>query len=303
MPKKENKPLGFELVKTQRNVFRVNLLVPNYPVGWEQWFLLTSDRHWDNPKSDHDMQRAHLDEAVKRGAGVIDCGDFFCAMQGKADPRSAKPDIRPEHQTGDYFDKLVSTAADFFEPYAHHLLFIARGNHEASVLKRQETDLIQRLVSVLNDRTGSQVHNAGYSGFIRFVLTDKKTRRSIGKSLVAHYSHGTGGGGGTTRGVGMTARKAQYLPDAHIVMSGHIHESWKMDLVRYRLSTQNRTYLDEQTHVLLPTYKQEYDGFEGWHVTTGKPPKPIGAYWLRLFVPRVFAGEDKRLLYEITRAQ
>ena len=101
----------------------------------------------------------------------------------------------------------------------------------------------------------------------------------------------------------MTARKAQYLPDAHIVMSGHIHESWKMDLARYRLSTQNRTYLDEQPHVLLPTYKQEYDGYEGWHVTTGKPPKPVGAYWLRLFVPRVFKGEDKRLLYEITRAQ
>ncbi len=32
---------------------------------WEQWFLLSGDRHWDNPKSDHALQKDHLDEAVK----------------------------------------------------------------------------------------------------------------------------------------------------------------------------------------------------------------------------------------------
>ena len=303
MAKKQPKPLAWKVTKTERNVFKISMLCGNYPRGWEQWFLLTSDRHWDNPKSNWELQKKHLDEALERGAAVIDCGDWFCAMGGKADPRSAKPDIRPEHQVGDYFDSLVTTAADFFEPYSHILAVIGTGNHEASVLKRQETDLIQRLVSVLNDRTGSTIHSGGYSGFLRFILTERKSGRTLGKSLVCHYSHGSGGGGGTTRGIGMSARKSQYLPDAQLVISGHIHESWKLDLVRYRLSTQNNTFLDEQTHLLLPTYKQEYDGFEGWHVTTGKPPKPIGAYWLRLFVPRTFKREDKRILHEITRAQ
>ena len=61
-------------------------------------------------------------------------------MQGKYDPRSSKDDLRPEHQGSNYLDSLVNTAADFFEPYAKNLIMIARGNHEAAILKRQETD-------------------------------------------------------------------------------------------------------------------------------------------------------------------
>jgi hypothetical protein len=30
------------------------------------------------------------------------------------------------------------------------------------------------------------------------------------------------------------------------------------------------------------TYKEEYGAGEGgWHIETGKPPKPLGAWWLR----------------------
>ena len=30
---------------------------------WEQWALITSDRHIDSPKSDRSMQRRHLEQA------------------------------------------------------------------------------------------------------------------------------------------------------------------------------------------------------------------------------------------------
>ena len=54
----------------------------------------------------------------------------------------------------------------------------------------------------------------------------------------------------------------------------------------------------------IPTYKEEYiDGYGGWHVERGAAPKPIGAVWLRLFVPEVFRGKDKQILFEITRAK
>ena len=33
---------------------------------WEQWALLTADRHLDNPHSNKAMQRRHLDQAVER---------------------------------------------------------------------------------------------------------------------------------------------------------------------------------------------------------------------------------------------
>lgn len=97
---------------------------------WEQWFLLRSDAHHDNPHCLQDLELEHLELARERGAGVIDAGDLFCAMQGKYDKRASKSCLRPEHQVDDYLDALVRTAADFYQPFAHNFVVIADGNHE-----------------------------------------------------------------------------------------------------------------------------------------------------------------------------
>lgn len=292
---------NYHVSKLNRNVFSINMQATPTVSKWEQWFLLTSDRHWDNPKSNWELQIKHMKEARKRQAGIIDCGDFYCAMQGKYDPRSNKGDVRDIHQVPEYLDSLVSTSCDFFEPYADQLIMVARGNHEANILKRHETDLIERMTEQLKFRTGHKIHNGGYSGFIRFNL--KEGEKNSGRSLILHYSHGAGGGGPVTKGVIQTNRRAVYLPDPHIVITGHIHESWKLDLVRFRLG-RNKTYHDVQTHLCIPTYKEEFkDGFDGWHVERGAPPKPIGAYWLRLFFNSSRDLMQKCIQYEIIEAR
>ena len=300
--------MNYEVKKFGRNLIEVTCHTDGKALSdWEQWFLLTSDRHWDNPKSNWDLQIEHMKEAQKRNAGIIDAGDLFCAMQGKYDPRGKKGDVRPEHDVVDYLDSLVYTSCDFFSPYAENMIMIARGNHEANILKRHETDLIERLCATIKYKTGHRIINGGYSGYIRFRIKDPNTGRTAGRTLNLHYSHGHGGGGPVTKGVIQTNRKAVYLPDAHIVISGHVHESWKLDLVRLRLG-RTETYHDEQTHLCIPTYKEEYkDGFEGWHVERGAPPKPIGAYWLRLFFKATRAeteyGVSRYIDYEIIRAK
>ncbi len=70
---------------------------------------------WDNPKSDQALQVKHLEQAKIAGAGIIDGGDFFCAMQGTGDPRGNKSDIRPEHNNANYLDSLVETASDWIQ--------------------------------------------------------------------------------------------------------------------------------------------------------------------------------------------
>ena len=65
--------------------------------AWDQWVLLSSDRHWDNPKSNRGLQKRHLELAKERKAIIIDNGDLFCLMQGRYDPRGNKSAIRPEH--------------------------------------------------------------------------------------------------------------------------------------------------------------------------------------------------------------
>ena len=92
-----------------RNVLSVVYEQP--AAGFEAWVMLSSDRHHDNRYCDRRLERQHLDRALERDALIIDCGDLFCAMQGKFDPRSSMDDIRPEDVGQDYLDRIVTHAA------------------------------------------------------------------------------------------------------------------------------------------------------------------------------------------------
>jgi predicted phosphodiesterase len=282
----------FQIKPRSRSVVDVSF---SLRAGQSQWFLLSSDRHWDNPTSDHSLQRKHLQEAKERGAGIIDCGDLFCAMQGRYDPRSSKSDVRPEHAKGDYLDALVETAGEFFRPYAANFIQIAQGNHEASILKRLETDLTTRLVERINTLEKTKIHRAGFSGWVVFRVNlhgrEYQTRRIA-------WHHGYGGDAPVTKGVIQTNRMAVYLPDADFVLTGHTHNVWVFPITRARITNRGRLFQDEQLHLKMPSYKNEYgDGFSGWHIERGAPPKPIGALWLRL------SNEARELRTEITRAK
>lgn len=249
----------------------------------EAHFLLVGDQHFDNPASDHDLQRKHLDEARKIGAGVISVGDFFCAMEGRADPRRSRAGCRPEHQAAtDYFDSLVRHAADFLSPYADLMVVLGRGNHEQSVLKNQETDLIDRLCERISEKSGRKVHSGGYGGWVLFTLHCGSKRCRVAMK----YFHGSGGGGLMTFDTLRVRRIAGWVPDADIVVGGHTHDQWWNTVARERIRTIGSDYrveLDVQHHVRCGTYKDEYgDGHSGWHVERGGAPKPLGAVWMRI---------------------
>jgi hypothetical protein len=262
-----------------RNVVRVDIPAPK-TIGWEQWFLLTSDRHHDNAHTNHALEIRHLDQAVERSAGIIDAGDLHDAMQGKWDKRSDLSQCRPEQQQGRYLDSLVDTAAKFYEPYANNWILIGRGNHEQSILKRHETDLCERTVQALNTSTGSSIQAGGYGGWVIFSI---KRHGSI-RHFRLKYFHGAGGGGPVSRGVIQTNRMAVYTPDADIILTGHTHDQWLVPIARERISRKGEVYLDEQVHCRAATYKDEYsDGHSGWHVERWAPPKPLGGWWIRFY--------------------
>jgi len=86
-----------------------------------------------------------------------------------------------------------------------------------------------------------------------------------------------------TKGVIQTNRRAVYLPDADVVLSGHIHQHWQMPITRERLNDLGNVFLDTQTHVSLPSYKR-VSRRDGWEVEKGFAPGPLGAVWLRLYM-------------------
>lgn len=259
-----------------------NVLTVTFPYvhsGWEQWILLSSDRHHDSKSADRELEIEHLEKAKERNAYVIDVGDIFDAMQGKFDPRRSYGDLRPEYKLDNYLDEIVADAAKFYGPYAERFLVMGRGNHESAILKNNSVDLISNLVHRLNSDYAGTVQAGGYGGWVKFMFKISGTQ-SVSKNL--KYFHGAGGGGPVTRGVIQSNRQAVYLPDADIVVNGHTHDAWYVPIQRERISEQGVVSQDIQHHIRTTSYKDEYkQGAGGWHVETWKPPKPIGAAWLR----------------------
>lgn len=250
--------------------------------GWEQWILLRSDAHQDNIHARRDIEERHLDLALERNAIILDFGDLFCAMQGRGDPRSSYDSLRPEHKRDDYINALVETAASRYGKYARNWLLLGKGNHETAVIKNRNFDLTSALAATLNTKNkGACVSPGGYGGWVRFLFTVHKTRRT---SINLKYHHGWGGGGPVTRGVIDTNRQGVYQPDAHVVVNGHVHENYILPIARERLSMQGVISQDVCWFVRTPTYKDEYgDGSGGFHIEKGRGPKVLGCVWGRFY--------------------
>lgn len=259
-------------------------------------FLLISDIHWDNPHCDLDLLRNHLDEAKRRGARVMVNGDFFCLMQGRGDPRRSKDEIRPEHSNGRYLDSIVETAVEWFAPYANVLQFIGYGNHETSVIKNQETDILQRFADVFNltHRPENPIEVGGYGGAIAFSY--RPYQDSGASTKVMKYFHGSGGGGIVTKGVIQNQRAMAIYQGYDIIWMGHVHELYHhTDIVERFMQASYQVEQRAVDIVRTSTYKDEYeDGAQGWHIERGAGPKPLGGYWLKFDIVKSKRDKDGR---------
>lgn len=241
--------------------------------------LLRTDAHHDNAHTDWELERKHLNEVRERGALILDGGDLHCAMQGKWDRRADRSALRPEYHHGNYLDRLVDEATNFYAPYARNWAMMGLGNHETSILKHHETNLTERTVEALKRVGATNLQLGGYAGWVRLVIRAPASRRIA--SLWIYHHHGYGGGGAVTRGVIQTNRMAVYLPDADIVWTGHTHDHWMVPIERYRVTNFDRPYTDRQMHVRTAGYKDEFTPQAGWTIERGGAPKPRGAVWLR----------------------
>lgn len=258
--------------------------------------LLAGDAHWDNPQSDNELLASHLKEACEFGSPIMLGGDFFCAMQGKWDKRADKSKIKQEHAHGNYFDRIVETAAEWLRPYAANIILIHRGNHETAIQKAHETDLTDRLCAELR-RQGSPVLAGGYTGFCQFLLSTHGGSRS---SLDLYYHHGHGGGGPVTKGVIDFARYGMFaICDA--IWSQHVHQATYGESQKTYVN--HSGVVDQKTvlEIRSPSYKDEYQkGEGGFQTERGVGPRPRGGYWLRCYLMK---GRPKRYQFHVERTR
>jgi len=273
---------------SQPEPYTIFCRIPYTTYNWNYKVLLISDIHIDNPKCNRVLLTKHLEAAKDGNWPVMIFGDLFCAMQGRDDKRSSKSDLRPEHKVSNYLDALVDTTAEFFEPYKNLIKFISPGNHETAILKKSETNITERLAQKLGCYSGT------YSGWVVFKFVDNFDKGV--RTIPMAYHHGYGGGGHVTKDVIQASRRAVYLPDAKIVVSGHTHDRWVFPIARARLLTSGHQVVDEQLHIKLGTYKDEYTPSSGWAIEKGHPPRNLGGAWLKF--SRVSQGKEKtKIIY------
>jgi predicted phosphodiesterase len=247
---------------------------------------ILSDIHFDNPDCDRVLLKKHLDYCLAKNISVLLNGDTFCLMQGKYDPRSSKGKVRPEHNGPNYLDRVVETSAEWFKPYAEIITVVGYGNHETSILRRQETDVIQRFVALLNHiaKPKIPIFAGGYTGSL--VINSEIGGGSTSYNIL--YFHGSGGGGIVTRGEINLTRMATMFEGFDCLTIGHIHEQKETSLRKVCLDKNGKMSHRDVLGVFTGTYKDEYkEGKMGWHVERGAPNKPIGGKIVEINFKRV----------------
>lgn len=310
MAKKRGKP-PFTVMHHGRNVHVVQCDVGKGN-EWEQWILLRSDAHHDNPKCKVELEREHLELAVKRGAVIIDLGDTLDLMQGVSDRRQCKSQLRSSQLAAAYFDRVIDEAAEFYAPYAQNWAVLGQGNHESAWLKHHETcptTNLARAIKGLNK--DSQMGAGGYGGWVKFQIAIGTTRLA----WTLRYHHGSGGSAPMSMGVLDSRRMFSWVDGADMIAVGHNHQSNIAGIAREYLETRNGLYEIRHRHcdfVRCGTYKQDWgDGSGGWIVEKGSGPSPIRAKWVRLYSryeSRKIDGEEKqrghpRIAWDVHDAQ
>ena len=279
-----------KLSKSSRNVHQLDV------DGDSMQLAVIGDIHWDNPKCDREKLKKDLDHCLKNDIKILGIGDWGCLMQGRGDRRGNKSDIRPEHNNSRYLDSVVETMVEYFSPYAHLIQVVGYGNHETSIIKYQETDVLARFVDLMNYKNGTQIHTGGYGGW--FCVRMGKGTKWVNFKI--KYFHGSGGGGIVTQGAINLTRALGKMEGADVYCMGHIHENSARVNVRETLKNSPihgfEIYHQEIHMMVCGCYKEEWNGgHSGWHVERGAGIKPIGGRILELRMERI-QNEGRDLL-------
>jgi len=234
---------------------------------WEQWVLLMSDEHFDSVYCDRALLKKHHEQARVKNAPIFKFGDQLDVMGCKHDPRSDKSMIRPEYNVSGYLSAVQKAAIDFYKNYP--IAFICDGNHEENILKRHEVDMTGDMAKALGCVAG------GYSGFLRFKF---KGNGGGTRTYDLYYDHGSGGNSPVTKGTIQTNRRGVAY-DADILVSGHNHNRWMLELIREYVNQEGKIKTKPQLHINTGTYESK-------PVKRGKfessfPPPNKGGVWLR----------------------
>lgn len=268
-------------------------------------FFICSDVHYDSLKCDRELFKKHLDHIKSINGQVIIVGDLFDVMGCEKDPRSKANEIDPRYivRGRSYLDVVVEDVYEFLKPYKQNIALITYGNHETAIQKHRDTDILDRLIYLLNQEGGKEVQKGAYAGWVLVRFSRNNTRLIYNIA----YHHGKGGNAKRSKGILYSQLDAMEYPDANLIVSGHDHNKlYDPSNVRRRLTSKSKsihTYNDTVHWLKTGSYKKSSNDF-GWEVQRGFHPKRLGGWFVNLKIVRVRNGYDRSYIQTtITEAQ
>jgi hypothetical protein len=159
-------------------------------------------------------------------------------------------------------------------PYVDLIDVIGLGNHETSTLKYQDFDLVDMLITLLNERRNTSLQpicHGGYTGFIRFVYT---RNGGHGRKFDVFYNHGQGGNAEVTDGIIDLKRYCSWV-SSDLIWLGHKHKRLAVELpVQMSVSSKNNLTFRRRYGVITGCYEKIADVYdikkEGYKLNFGE---------------------------------
>ena len=242
--------------------------------------LFCSDIHLDSIGCKRNILKKHFDEIKKANGLIFIFGDLLDVMGSYGDRRLQREDIDPifiQHGRT-YLDLVAEFTIDFLKPYAQNIALISYGNHEKTINKFHNHDILRSIVWALNLDEGVNIQLGAYSGWV-FIRMRNKTASQICK---IHYHHGFGGNAKRSKGMLDVQIEAMKYPDANILVRGHTHQKWfDPSTARMRVTQNGKIYKDKIKYIQSGSYVDGIGaGKSGWPVEKNFNPTDIGGWFV-----------------------
>ena len=229
-----------------------------------------SDIHIGNRAFDQRAFEEYLKDSDSR-TYFIGIGDLYDAIM----PNDKRYQKSIDAEDGDsIMDKQVARGVRLLKPYKKKIIGLGVGNHERTVIQRCGSNMVERTCEKLG------VPNLGYSGLVRLILSDNKSRT---RTIIIRYHHGWGGGSRTI-GADLTkfSRDVAYW-DADVFLYGHVHKLQTDEIPRLGLSGE-KLYAKPKVICICGTFLKTYiDSTDAtYSEVAGYPPTTVGGLALTI---------------------
>ncbi|MGC8978650.1 metallophosphoesterase [Caldisericum sp.] len=253
-------------------------------------FYFLSDLHIDSKYCDKALLLKHLKAAKNENALIFVFGDIFDAMQTKLDRRHRKEDVDTKFLENGYLNSIVKFGVEFFEPYKENIAMLGYGNHELTLIKKHEFDIVKELAERLN------VPYTGYEGFIQFNIKPFSNSPSKFRKVL-YYTHGQQSEAPMTMGILSHKRLDVWVRDVDIIISGHKHLHWFYEQITMGITSKARRYFKTIYHLQLPTYLLRTDKYS--YVSENLiPPPSLGGIRCEMICNNNHKIDDVKLKFE-----